>query len=281
MHDEVSQALRGPSNSIGAEKETPHRHTTRKTIFEEMRDSNLPPEQKTVDRLKEEGFVLVLAGGDTSAKVLTALTYHLLSNPDILQRLKKELVEAMPDPNVSMSGAKLEQLPYLVSILVRAKNYLEGSDWGKTNTKIKKAVITEGIRIASISTSRLSRSAPTETLRYKDWLIPPGVRISSSSLLKAFFLSLPLSKPFTSTSISQTHIPPLALKLPSPLTNNPSYNPQQTQVGITTHFIHLDPTLFPSPLTFNPSRWLHASDSRRSYEKFVPAAEEEMVPNMR
>ena len=195
----------------GAEKETSHRRTKRKTIIEEMRDSNLPPEQKSVDRLKEEGFILVLAGGDTSAKVLTALTYHLLSNPYILQRLKKELVEAIPDPNVSIPVAKLEQLPYLVSLMVRAKNDAEISDYGNTDTRIKKAVITEGIRIASITTSRLSRSAPTENLRYKDWIIPPGVRISSpisrAELFSYYFQAL-------SPYFTMTHFSPPRLLLP-------------------------------------------------------------------
>jgi hypothetical protein len=37
------------------------------------------------------------------------------------------------------------------------------------------AVIREGIRLASVVTTRLPRSAPDEILRYKEWDIPAGV----------------------------------------------------------------------------------------------------------
>lgn len=42
-------------------------------------------------------------------------------------------------------------------------------------TESQRAVITEGLRISAISTSRLIRSAPYETLHYKGWDIPPNV----------------------------------------------------------------------------------------------------------
>ena len=36
-------------------------------------------------------------------------------------------------------------------------------------------IIREGLRLASVVTTRLPRSAPDEVLRYKDWDIPAGV----------------------------------------------------------------------------------------------------------
>ena len=89
--------------------------TAHKTIFEELYDSNLPPREKTIDRLNEEGFTLILAGADTSCATLTHISYHLLANPDILKTLKEELRVAMPDAQVPMSWQELEKLPFLVS----------------------------------------------------------------------------------------------------------------------------------------------------------------------
>lgn len=59
-------------------------------------------------------MILLIAGMETTAQTLTALTYHLLSNPPILRRLKQELELAMPDPNQLPIASKLDSLPYLV-----------------------------------------------------------------------------------------------------------------------------------------------------------------------
>lgn len=42
-------------------------------------------------------------------------------------------------------------------------------------TFLHTAVIREGIRLASVVTTRLPRSAPDEVLQYKEWDIPAGV----------------------------------------------------------------------------------------------------------
>lgn len=64
-------------------------------------------------------MVLLIAGMETTAQTLTAITYHLLTNPLILRRLKDELELAMPDPNQLPVASKLDSLPYLVSTLVQ------------------------------------------------------------------------------------------------------------------------------------------------------------------
>ena len=111
---EVAKIVQGEKGRSGKENENP---TTahKKNIFEELYDSSLPPQEKTVDRLNEEGFALILAGADTSSATLTQLSYHLLANPDILKTLKEELRMAMPDTQVPMPWQELESLPFLVS----------------------------------------------------------------------------------------------------------------------------------------------------------------------
>ncbi|KAL9130772.1 MAG: hypothetical protein Q9217_001120 [Psora testacea] len=187
------------NRSKGASENSASLKDRRKNIFEELIDSNLPPAEKTVDRLNEEGFALILAGGDTSSQTLSQISYHLLANPDILRRLKAELYQAMPDATMPARWAELEKLPFL------------------------RACITEGLRVNAIATSRSVRVARKETLHYKDWVIEPGVRRS--------FLS-----PYQLARL-------VALDTP---------------VGMNTHFMHLNPELFPNPNKFDPERWLRA-----------------------
>ncbi len=85
-----------------------------KTIFEELCDSDLPPQEKTIERLMDEGFILIGAGGESTAQTLTVLTFHLLNNPEIVLELRAELDKVMPDPESSVSWQTLEQLPFMV-----------------------------------------------------------------------------------------------------------------------------------------------------------------------
>ena len=111
---EVTKIVQGEKKR--SEKEIEDPTTAHKNIFEELFYSNLPLQEKTIDRLNEEGFALILAGGDTSSASLTQLSYHLLANPDILKTLKEELRLAMPDTQVPLSWQELEKLPFLVSL---------------------------------------------------------------------------------------------------------------------------------------------------------------------
>ncbi|KAK5142179.1 hypothetical protein LTR04_002316, partial [Oleoguttula sp. CCFEE 6159] len=163
-----------------------------KTIFEELRDSNLPPQEKTIERLMDEGFILIGAGGETTAQTLAVLTYHLLNNPPILKKLRAELIEAMPEPDTPVSWQKLEQLPYL------------------------RAIMTECHRVQAVITTRLIRIAPNEVLKFREWEIPAG-----------------------------------------------------TPTSMTTHFMHLDPELFPEPYRFDPDRWIRAAERGERLEKYV------------
>jgi len=46
---------------------------------------------------------------------LTVIHFHLLDNPDILEKLRKELEDAIPDKFEAVKLSVVEQLPYLVS----------------------------------------------------------------------------------------------------------------------------------------------------------------------
>jgi cytochrome P450 len=89
---------------------------TEGTIFQALLDSDLPPQEKSADRLRDEGQTLVGAGSETTAKALSFITFYLLQDKNKLQRLRKELHSVMPTPNSQASLATLEQLPYLVGL---------------------------------------------------------------------------------------------------------------------------------------------------------------------
>ncbi|KAG9941926.1 alcohol oxidase, partial [Aureobasidium melanogenum] len=173
-----------------ARKQDPSR--SHRTIFEELRDSDLPPQEKTIERLMDEGFILVGAGGETTAQTLAVLTFHLLNNPLVLQKLQHELDTLMPNPEGQVSWQQLEQSSYL------------------------RAVVTEAHRVQAVITTRLIRVAPNEVLKFQNWDIPAG-----------------------------------------------------TPISMTTHFMHLDPTLFPEPYKFDPERWLGPSIGLDRLEQYV------------
>ncbi|KAI1620452.1 putative cytochrome P450 [Exophiala viscosa] len=127
------------------------------TIFQALLDSDLPDQEKSADRLQDEGQTLVGAGSETTAKSLSVITFYLLDDKQKLAKLRAELKTVMPTPTSDVSLTALEQLPYLT------------------------AVINEGIRLMYGVTTRLPRVSPTEPLRYKDWVIPAGTPVAQSN----------------------------------------------------------------------------------------------------
>ncbi|EKG12713.1 Cytochrome P450 [Macrophomina phaseolina MS6] len=87
------------------------------TIFHELLEGNLPDREKTLERLWQEGQIIVGAGTETTAWTLSATIFYLLWEPATMERLCKELEGAMPDPVELPSLQRLEQLPYLSAVI--------------------------------------------------------------------------------------------------------------------------------------------------------------------
>nr|POE87787.1 trichodiene oxygenase [Quercus suber] len=118
-----------------------------KTLFDGIMQSTLPPSEKSVERLSDESFVLLVAGGETTARVMTVIIAQLIENSSLLARLREELDSVM-EKELPPSRI-LEELPLL------------------------KAVIQEGNRFATPVTNRPILRAPDENLTTKDgWVIP-------------------------------------------------------------------------------------------------------------
>ena len=124
------------------------------TVFHSLLNSDLPISEKSSGRLAEEAVLLVGAGTHTTSWALSVATFHLLSQPNTLRKLKAELAAAIPDPSASTPLPDLEALPYL------------------------SAVIKEGLRLSFGNSSRIPRVAVDQPIRYGEWEIAPGTPVS-------------------------------------------------------------------------------------------------------
>lgn len=87
-----------------------------KTLFEAIESSKLSEAEKGTPRLVDEGTDVIIAGSESTAKVLTRAVFELMSNPHTLVRARQELVAAASlKGEGQLSFADLEKLPYLVS----------------------------------------------------------------------------------------------------------------------------------------------------------------------
>jgi cytochrome P450 len=88
-------------------------------IVSSLNDESIPPAERTVDRLVDEGTVILLAGTDTSSRSLSITMYYLLRNPDVLARMRHELETSLSlNKDHIYALAQLEKLPYLVGLVL-------------------------------------------------------------------------------------------------------------------------------------------------------------------
>ena len=92
--------------------------TASSTLFEIIDSSKLPQAEKSASRYVDEGIGIIVAGSETTAKILTRTAYELMTNPSVLKQAREELVNAalqLGKPQLDLTD--LEKLPYLVSTL--------------------------------------------------------------------------------------------------------------------------------------------------------------------
>lgn len=88
----------------------------RATIFSALADPSIPAEEKTPDRLQDEGFTILAAGTETTSRVLAAALFYVANDKSVLHKLREELRQVMPTPHSTASWSQLEVLPYMVCI---------------------------------------------------------------------------------------------------------------------------------------------------------------------
>ena len=126
-----------------------------KTVFHEVLQSKLPASEKTEETMYMDAGLVLGAGFETTGFVLTTATFHVLANPHILLRLKKELAGVWPEDGSIPPWTTLEKLLYLT------------------------AVIHEALRIGT-APGRLSRVNNHSDMQYKGWDIPKGTPVGMS-----------------------------------------------------------------------------------------------------
>ncbi|KAJ5635151.1 cytochrome P450 [Penicillium longicatenatum] len=123
-------------------------------MVQSMIKADLSLEQKSFPRILAECRSIILAGQETTATVLTSVTYHALSNPEILSRLLKELTEARNAKGAKLEYQDIRYLPYLT------------------------AVINEALRTSNAVSGRLTRFSEVVDLHYQQYFLPRGTYIS-------------------------------------------------------------------------------------------------------
>ncbi|CAI7595867.1 unnamed protein product [Penicillium manginii] len=126
-------------------------------IFDALTGPEVPDAEKTLDRLEDEGALLLGAGTETTARAIAVSMFHVMSNAEVGRKLLCELKTILETPTSQASWLELEQLPYLTG------------------------VVNEGLRLSHGMTSRLGRISTKAHIPYKGWIIPAGTPISQSN----------------------------------------------------------------------------------------------------
>ncbi|KID79734.1 Cytochrome P450 monooxygenase [Metarhizium brunneum] len=126
-------------------------------IMSALIDTKIPPAERDIDRLLDEGNVIVFAGTETTSRALSVGMFYLLDDQTHVRRIRKELSSVVLAPGRGYSSSDLELLPYL------------------------SGVVHESLRLSFGVVACLPRVAAHESLQYNGFTIPPGTPVSQSS----------------------------------------------------------------------------------------------------
>lgn len=156
---------------------------------------------KVMNYFVEEAMNTTGAGTETTAATLGLLTFHVLSDREVLAKLLAELTAASSDNTKLMGIRALENLPYL------------------------QGCINEALRLSNPVTGRLPRFNPRAPTTYTT---PDGKTTYTF--------------------------------------------PPNTVMSMSMPDLHFNASIFPSPRTFNPARWIDTSSEnlKEMHRNFVP-----------
>jgi cytochrome P450 len=133
-----------------------------RTVIHEVLESDLPPAEKTYERVLDDVRTVTGAAFETTANSIRMTLYQIYTNPPVLRRLRAELAfcaEGKLDEDGYFGLTELEQLPYLTGVLM------------------------EGLRFSPAIATRATRVAPDRDLVFGKWTIPAGTPIGMTSYL--------------------------------------------------------------------------------------------------
>ena len=111
---QIKQLIANPNHAREKDSKRPK-------VLTALLESNLPPQELSPLRLQQEGSTLIGAGMETTKWTLSVGSTHIMSNPEVLAKLKAELVAAIPNPDQMPSLEQLEKLPYLDACIQEGK----------------------------------------------------------------------------------------------------------------------------------------------------------------
>ena len=99
------------------EKQSLSEAASKSVMIEALGDLRIPPEERTLNRLSDEGTVTIFAGTETTSRALAVGMFYLLNNKSLITRLRAELASLPDQPDESLTLQQLEPLPFLVGCL--------------------------------------------------------------------------------------------------------------------------------------------------------------------
>lgn len=92
--------------------------SSRSVIAAALKDPQIPLEERSIDRLMDEGTTIIFAGTETSARALSVALFHLLDTKSHLKKLRDELNSSLGTrASKEWTLSDLEALPFLVGQL--------------------------------------------------------------------------------------------------------------------------------------------------------------------
>ncbi|KAL6716918.1 hypothetical protein ACLMJK_004830 [Lecanora helva] len=151
---EVQRDINIATKEIIDGKSDKENHFNQPTVVQTLLDSDIPPQEKSLSRLRDEAQLIIAAGLKSTAWALTIASFHIINTPETFIKLRKELESAMSNPDAEVELTALEKLPYL------------------------HACTQEAVRLSYGVTTRLPRILPHDKLRYGTFTIPAGTPVS-------------------------------------------------------------------------------------------------------
>ncbi|OAL26401.1 hypothetical protein AYO22_04319 [Fonsecaea multimorphosa] len=121
--------------------------SSHRTIFHDLLQSSLPPEDKTNRRMADQAQTVIGGGLETTAWALSVASFHIVNSPEIYKRLHEEIAQVMPNASSIPDLLEVEKLPYL------------------------RACVMEAVRLSYGISARNPRVLK-QPLQYKQWTIP-------------------------------------------------------------------------------------------------------------
>jgi len=87
---------------------------SKKDLFYHLSGEELPESDRpSVDKIAQEGALAIVAGSDTTNRVLASLFYYLLLNPGVYKCLQEEVDSAFKDGEEPLDTVKLSHMEWL------------------------------------------------------------------------------------------------------------------------------------------------------------------------